>query len=244
MYIDTEFYFDSAPLDGVVYDAATTWEIEQAAGMDAVVWMPQPYLRPHNAEMAQALQGFAHQDRFILCCTLNPQFGQQTVDELEQCANQFKMRALKLMPTLHGFSLKSPWVTALLDKARDLKLVVNIHSGSHQAHPLQIAALAKRYPNLPFIMDHMGYREFIGDAVTAAQECPNVFLSTTLVSPAEPVSIKFVVQDVGAERVVFGSNAPGTYVDMSMEGIRRQKLGRDAEDLIFGGNAARIYGLA
>jgi len=243
MYIDTEFYFDAAPLDGVIYDAATTLTLEQAAGVDMVVWMPQPYLRPANIAMSQALQGFPARDRFILCCTLNPQFGQETVDELTLCATQYGMKALKLMPTLHGYSLTSPLVTALLDEARRLKLVVNIHSGSHQAHPLQIAALARRYPELPFIMDHMGYREFISDAVTAAKECPNIYLSTTLVSPAEPVLVKFVVNEIGPERVVFGSNGPGTYVDMSLEGLRRQRMGKAAEELIFGGNAARIYGL-
>ncbi|MBI3944198.1 MAG: amidohydrolase [Chloroflexi bacterium] len=243
MYIDSEFYYDPAPLDGVLYDPATTLALELAAGIDTVVWMPQPRLRPLNYMMAQALEDFPQRDRFILCGTLNPQFGQETVDELEKCILEWGFKGLKLMATLHGYNLNTPPVYTLLDKARELGVVINIHSGSYNSHPLQIAALARRYPELPFIMDHMGYRSYTGDAVIAAQECPNIYLSTTLISPAEPIMIKFAVARVGPERVVFGSNGPGTYVDMSMEGIRRLKLGQAAEDLIFGGNAARAYNL-
>lgn len=153
MYIDTEFYFDTLPLDGVLYDAATTLEIEQAAGIDRVIWMPQPKLRPENAEMVRALEDFPQRERFLLCCTLNPQFGKETVDELERCVVDWGMKALKLMPTLHGYSLTSPLVYAVLDKAREFGVVVNIHSGSFNCQPLQIAALARRYNELPFIMD-------------------------------------------------------------------------------------------
>jgi predicted TIM-barrel fold metal-dependent hydrolase len=241
--IDTEFYFDTAPLDGTLYDAATTLAIQQAAGVDLVVWMPQPYLRPPNEAMFRALEGFPQREQFIMCCTLNPQFGQETITELERCTADWGMKALKLMPTYHGYSLTSPLVYALLDKARELGVVVNIHSGSFNCQPLQIAALARRYQELPFIMDHMGYRYDFGDALTAAQECANIYLSTTLVSPAEPILVKIAANEVGPERILFGSNGPGTYVDMALEGIRRLKLGQTVESLIFGGNAARAYGL-
>jgi hypothetical protein len=32
-------------------------------------------------------------------------------------------------------------------------------------------------------------------------------------------------------------------VDLAVEGIRRLELGHAAEELIFGGNAAKLYGL-
>jgi predicted TIM-barrel fold metal-dependent hydrolase len=242
MYIDTEFYFDTAPLFGVVYDAPTVHRISREAGMDKVVWMPQPFLRPDNEGMARAAREFSEPDFFILCCGLNPQFGAETIQELERCVGEWGMKGLKLMPTLHGYGMFSPLVTGLLDKARELGTVVNVHSGSYNAHPLQIAAVARQYPELPFIMDHMGYRYYLRDAIVAAQECPNIYLSTTLVSPAEPLTIRSAYEEVGPERIVFGSNGPG-FVDLAVEGIRRLELGHAAEELIFGGNAARLYGL-
>lgn len=235
MFIDSENYYDSNPMDDVLYDAARTLAEERAAGVGALIWMPQPKLRPENEAMARALVGFPERERFTLTCSVNPQFGVQAVVELERCATQWGMKGLKLMPTLHGYSLTSPTVQALMEKARELKLVVNIHSGSFNCHPLQIAALARRYPEVPFVMDHMGYRYDCADALTAARECPNIYLGTALVSPAEPILVKRAAQQVGAERVVFGSNAPGSYIDLSIEGIRRQSLGPAAEEMILGG---------
>jgi predicted TIM-barrel fold metal-dependent hydrolase len=243
MVIDTEFYYDTQPLFGVFYDAPTVFGIGREAGVDKVVWMPQARLHPPNADMAQALQGFPEPEFFILCCTLNPQFGSETVAELERCVSEWGMRGLKLMPTLHGYPILSGVVSPVLDKARELGVVVNIHSGSFNADPLQIAVVARRYPELPFIMDHMGYRYNLQDAIVAAQECPNIYLSTTLVSPAEPLCVRGAFDEVGPERIVFGSNGPG-FVDMAIEGIRRLELGHAAEELILGGNAAKVYGLA
>ncbi|MYC48212.1 MAG: amidohydrolase family protein [Chloroflexi bacterium] len=47
----------------------------------------------------------------------------------------------------------------------------------------------------------------------------------------------------GADRVVFGSNAPTAHPDLAVESIARLGLPQDQFDLIMGGNLARIYGL-
>ena len=243
MKMDFEFYYSDQPLDGVIYDASKVLEMEDAAGIDRVVWMPQPFFRPDNRGMAKALEGFERRDRFILCCQVNPHFGQEAVDELEYCVTRLGMKSLKLMPTLHGYTIDSPLVYPLVEKCRELGVLVNIHSGSHGCSPLEIAALATRYPEVPIIMDHMGYRYHTREAITAAQHCPNIYLGTTIVSPAEPILVKVAMKEVGPGRIVFGSNGPGTYPDMSVEGIRRLRLGAEAEALILGETLARLYGV-
>ena len=55
--------------------------------------------------------------------------------------------------------------------------------------------------------------------------------------------VRLLAGSVGPERVIFGSNGPGTYPDMAVEGIRRQELGAEAEALVLGGNLARILGM-
>src|SRR5260221_112470 len=52
------------------------------------------------------------------------------------------------------------------------------------------------------------------------------------------------VGEVGPERVVYGSNWPALYSDLAVEAIRRQRLGKDAEELVLGGNLARILGIS
>jgi predicted TIM-barrel fold metal-dependent hydrolase len=91
-------------------------------------------------------------------------------------------------------------------------------------------------------MDHMGYREWTADAIEAARDNPNLYLGTTIAS-FEPITIAHAVRELGPERIVYGSNWPNLYSDLAVEAIRRQRLGQEAEELILGGNLARILGI-
>ncbi|HIC89347.1 MAG TPA: amidohydrolase [Anaerolineae bacterium] len=244
MRMDFEVYWIPRPLpDGNIYGLPRLIAMADEAEIDLSVLMPLPDFRPRNRQMAEAVADFDQRERFILCCQVNPHFGLEAVDELEYCVSELGMRGLKLMPTYHGYAVHSPLVDPVMEKARQLGIVVNIHSGSANALPLQIAALASRYPEVPIVMDHMGYRYYLRDAILAAQACPNIYLGTTLVSPAEPVVIWNAVREVGPERIVFGSNGPGTHPDMAVEGILRLHLGNEAEALILGENLARLHGV-
>ena len=85
----------------------------------------------------------------------------------------------------------------------------------------------------------MGYREWVNDAIEVARDNPNVYLGTTIAA-FEPVTIKQAIQELGPERVVYGSNWPNLYSDLAVKAIRRARFGREAEELIFGGNLARL----
>ena len=52
-----------------------------------------------------------------------------------------------------------------------------------------------------------------------------------------------VLETLGPERIVLGSNYPEYRPIQVMNALRRLELGKQAEELIFGGNLARIYGL-
>ncbi|MEW6399863.1 MAG: amidohydrolase family protein [Bacillota bacterium] len=240
MRIDFEAYWSPQPLDGKVYGPREILEMEDTAGIDMVVLMPSPDFRPDNRGLAEAIRGY--EDRIIGCAQVNPRFGEEAVEELETAITRWGLKALKLMPTFHGYAVESPTVDPVMEKARELGIPVNIHSGSYNCYPLEIAALAQRYPEVPIIMDHMGYRFRENQAILAARMCPNIYLGTTLIC-VEPILIKFAVKELGPERVVFGSNAPGSYPDLCVEAIRRLNLGAEAEVLIFGENLARIYKL-
>ncbi|HAA75221.1 TPA: hypothetical protein DCE37_08890, partial [Candidatus Latescibacteria bacterium] len=58
-----------------------------------------------------------------------------------------------------------------------------------------------------------------------------------------PDGVKIAVDEIGPERVVFGSNLPEYRPIQVKRAIQRLNLGAEAEELIFGGNLGRIYGL-
>lgn len=213
---------------------------EDAAGIEYAVVMPKPTAHPDNQALIETVRG---NRRAIPCCQVNPNDGEEAFHDFVRSVTERGMKLLKIMPALYHLSLTSPLAFRYMGKARELGVVVNIHSGSGISHPLQIGALCRRFPEVTVIMDHMGYREWGHDAIIAAEDSPNLYLGTTIAA-FEPDSIRRAIEAIGPERVVFGSNGPALYADLAVEAIRRARFGREAEELILGGNLARILGMA
>ena len=214
--------------------------LEDRAGIDMAVVMPNIEEKCDNEGLAKAIKGC---DRLIGCVCVNPNYGTEAVEELERAVTEWGLRGLKLMAARQRYFVGSAVVNAVMDKARELGIPTTIHSGRSPCHPDDIARVAKDYPEVPIIMDHMGYPGATRAALDAARDCPNISLGTTRIG-FEPAQVGAAVEAVGPERIVFGSNGPSIWPDLALESIHRLGLGDEAEALIFGENLARIYGIA
>ena len=212
--------------------------MEDAAGIEKIVLMPSPVMRPDNRGVAAAARG---NDRIIPCACVSPALGDEAAQELERALDD-GMGGLKLMPPRHGYRILDPVVDTMMEIARAHRVPVTIHSTSSPAHPLEIALVAGRFPDIPIIMDHMGHRYWGDSALAAAQQQDNIWLGTTIAA-FEPAMVQAAVDAIGAKRIVFGSNAPRAYPDLAVESIRRLNLPDADEAAIFGENLATIYEL-
>ncbi len=91
------------------------------------------------------------------------------------------MPILKLMAVACNYPIYGQVPLPVLDKACELGLPVNIHSGARLSTPAQIALVAARYPDVPIIMEHMGYRDGTDEAIEVAKVFSNVHLGTNTV---------------------------------------------------------------
>ena len=221
-------------------------QMMDAAGIDVAVLfvggvMPDP--REANAHLLKVCKGEA---RILPGCLVNPTMGPLATDDLKRCVDQ-GARTVKLMAAGHRYRIDAFCVDPIMELAKALGIPATIHSGSELSgcSPAYIGNLAQRHPAVPIIMDHMGYREWVGLAVDAAVANPNIYLGTTLIAAAEPITIKNVVRDgqVGADRVVFGSNGPAGVAVHGVNGIRKVGFTAEEEALILGENFKRIYKL-
>ena len=211
---------------------------EDQAGIDLAVVMPAPTPAPDNRALVETLAG---DPRWIPCAQVNPN-APDAVAAVRQAVTEFGCRMLKVMPAIYNAPPCGPAVRLLMDLARELHILVNIHSTGNNGDPLEIGALAHRYPDVPIIMDHMGYRNDGRAAILAAEDNPNIFLGTTIAA-YEPGFVGSAIAAVGAERIIFGSNLPSCYPDLALESLRRGNFGPEAEALIFGNNLARLLQL-
>lgn len=238
MILDCELYLPDFPVAGRVYDIPALETILDEAGIDRAVLMPPVTIKPDNYWMIEQIQGNA---RFIPCVLLNPHFGQEAVTELETGVKEWGVRGLKLMPTKHGYRLNSEGVQLLVAKCAELNIPVSVHSEGGWANPLFIGVLAEKFPDVPVIMDHMGYRYWVAEAIEAAKRTPNLYLATTAVM--EPHFIYQAIKSVGVERIVFGSNGPLTIPKMQLDVIKSLGLSPEDEAMVLGGTLAQLYGL-
>jgi predicted TIM-barrel fold metal-dependent hydrolase len=200
-------------------------------------------VQPNNKELAEkiaARQG--GKNLFLACAWINPNFGEAAVSELETCVKEWGFVALKLMPTHHPVRLVTTAAHALMQKAQELQIPVTVHSGTFLSHPLEIAVLAQAFPDVPVIMDHMGYRYYVAEAIAAALQAPNIYLATTAVM--EPHWIRQAVKEIGADRVVFGSNAPHVWPTTQIQVIRQAELSETDERKVLQDNCARLFRLS
>ena len=238
-YIPAEFNGQSYGKTGVL---ATMDE----AGIDAsVVFIGSVPVDPRE-ENADVLREVKGESRILPGALVNPTMGPLASDDLKRCVDR-GARTVKLMAAAHRYQLDSACVDPIMELADSLGIPATIHSGSPLSgcSPEYIGTLAKRHPNVTIIMDHMGYREWIGGAVQAAVENPRIYLGTTLIAAAEPISVKGVARggQVGADRIVFGSNAPSGVATHGVDGIRNIGFTDEEESLILGKNFKQIYGL-
>ena len=134
-------------------------ELQDAAGIELAVVMPPLQDPPDDGWLAERIKG---QPRLLGCALINPLMGVEAVANLERSINDFGFRGMKLMPAFYHYHIESEVVDPVMSKAAELRVPVTIHSGSSFCLPAQIGLLAGRHPDVTVIMDHMGYRDYVG----------------------------------------------------------------------------------
>lgn len=224
-------------------------ECEAEAGFDYAVVMPQTKEVPDNDNLVDKTADNLYT---LPCVLMDPRRGEEGIEDLKRLVEK-GAQGMKLMGAIHKYEIDDPMVFPYVDTARDLGIVISIHSGVRNCSADRIGTLAARVPEAPVIIDHMGYPDHFDDAMQVCRDHPNTYMGTTILRfhkrwshcPEEtvPDGVKIAVDELGPERVVFGSNLPEYRPIQVKRAIQRLGLGEEAEALIFGGNLGRMYGL-
>jgi len=222
-------------------------------GVDcAVTWPMVSYTReiaPDNAAIYAAWR--AHPDRIIPFGGVNPLLGIDVArEELRRCIEQYGMRGIKLNGARDGYYIDDPKLAwPLIDMIAEAGLVLAFHCGANdfeKTHPYRVAKISARFPDLRIMLVHMGGSGLpdIADAVAdLAASHPTWYL---IDSEVEYRKIHRALAQLGPQRICYGSDTP--FCPMRFEWGMRQVVYQDLlpaeRDLIFGGNMARLLGLA
>jgi predicted TIM-barrel fold metal-dependent hydrolase len=182
-----------------------------------------------------------HPDRLFAFATANPWYGERAVVELRRALDA-GARGIKLNPALQGFLLCDELVNPIVELAQARNVPVFFHTGTPAfAQPSQLSELAMRFPNVKFIMGHMGSTDFKMEAVNAGAVSNNIYLDCSWIMPD---LVMRAVETVGAERVLFSSDSPLSTLRIEMGARRATPLSDSDRDKVMGSNMLKLLGEA
>jgi predicted TIM-barrel fold metal-dependent hydrolase len=163
-------------------------------------------------------------------------------EEVRRCREVYGFRALKLQPQYHGLNPMSPrsafWFETALDNA--MAAICHTGSGAPFALPSYFMLPARNYPELPIVLAHCGGGGlFVGEAITAAAFCPNVFLELSSLMPHHVLE---VLQEVPADRVMIGSDLPES-METELGKVLGLAISAEARSAILFETGARVFGV-
>ena len=238
------FAFDAPACDALLAVAAR-------AGVTRVVTLgpvgpPGPYPTPTQIrESNDATLAWLHHspDQVTGFCYLNPQHDPGFLrDELARCLAG-GMRGIKLWIALVA---DDPRVDGVLDLAAAHHLPVLQHAWyktvdqyPDESTPAHVAAVGRRHPTVPLICAHLtgGGHRGLADVADVA----NVLVDT---SGSQPVAglVEAAVRELGAARVLYGSDAPGRDFAPAVARITGAAITPAEQQAILWSNAARLLG--
>ena len=208
-------------------------------GIDKAVIFPFSEVNPGisfsiaNNRTAEAINKYP--DRLIGFARLDPNFGKKGVEELKRDV-ELGLVGLKLHPSSQKFSLRSEHLRNIIKKASRLNIPVIFDSGKKESPPEQIGELAELFPDAKIIMAHM-----FGDFLWVALHHQNIYIQTTDMPRKE--IIQKAVEELGAERVIMGSDSPYISMKAELEKIKSLNISEKEKKLIMGENMRRILEL-
>jgi len=210
-------------------------------GVEKALVQPQagaPDIMRNHEEVAELCQ--KHPGRIYGMASFNPVMDdeQEYCERVRWAIEDLGFKGVKLHTNGHGVSPLNPYSQRVFEAGVRFSVPVMVHTGAGvpNALPSLCIPIARKYPDLKLVLAHAGGGAYACEALIVAQECDNVWLETSWVSPPE---VGGFIQTLGAGRVMYGSDiyenvAPylALYMNLGLsEEDLAQALGRTAVDL-------------
>ena len=185
-------------------------------------------------------------DHCIGFCFLNPENPVDfLMEEMDRCLVAGGMRGVKLWAAVNAIDSRND---PIMERLSTLGAPVLYHAwynmtGSyiwHESTSADIANLARRFPQVPIIMAHLGGCRERG--VLDIVDTPNVLVDTSGSQP-ETNLVEYAVNQLGPQRVIYGSDWPVRDYAVQLGRVLGARLRPEDLDFVLHRNATRVLGL-
>lgn len=192
-----------------------------------------------NTMMLKALDDYP--GRLYGACGVNGNYPELSLAELERTFSHPEVVMVKVHPFSTKCRLDDRRMNGIWEFASARRLFVLVHTwldNDPYGNMDLFASVAADHPEIRWIMGHSGGPYGSVHAVELAQKSSNIFLDLTLsMCPARQV--EFFVQEVGSERVLFGTDSPFLDPRPQIGRVALAEISDQDRSNIFGANARR-----
>ncbi len=223
-------------------DFADRMRVERLIFFMGFPWSRDPSpaeLRRQNDQVLAALE--SRHDRVLGFAYLNPAHVDASLEELDRCVRDGPMVGVKLWVSRR---CSDAALDPIVRRAVALDAVIYQHTWlkaggnlAGESTPEDLAALAARHPDARLICGHTGGNWELG--VRSVRASPNVSIGTGGFDPTAGV-IEMAVRELGAERVIYGSDIGGRSFASQLGKVLGAEISATDRRLILGGNLRRL----
>lgn len=194
--------------------------------------------------------------RFFGFGSVNPYDGVRAVlDEMERCVKDLGLKGFKFHPFEQGFDVSQSHVVSIFRKAGELDVPVLIDSydPSDATQSTKFLHLAVSCPDTKICFAHTGLFRFMDFAVFGFIKADKTYKTDVYFDLSSAISVffnspfqdqfRFVTQNLGSDRLLFGSNYPVYSQRKTLEHVKGFGYPKDWVPKILGENAAKLLKL-
>jgi predicted TIM-barrel fold metal-dependent hydrolase len=171
----------------------------------------------------------------------------ETYEQAEEMLRLPRCVGIKIHPEEHGYPIREHG-EALFSFAARRRAVVLGHSSEQNSLAADYVTFANAFPELKLILAHLGcgWDGELTHQVRAIQQSNhgNVFTDTSSARSITPNLIEWAVREIGADRILYGTDTPLYLAPMQRARIDHAELSDHEKCLILSDNACRLLELS
>lgn len=193
----------------------------------------------HAAEIIAATEGLL---QYVVIDPLKP----ETYAQADEMLKLPKCVGIKIHPEEHGYPIPEHG-HKIFQFAAERKAIVLAHSSEQNSLASDFVIFANEYPEVRLIIAHLGcgWDGDLTHQVRAIQQSRhgNLFTDTSSARSITPKLIEWGVKEIGADRILYGTDTPLYFSSMQRVRIDHADLPDREKRMILCENAERLFGL-
>ncbi|HYA21888.1 MAG TPA: amidohydrolase family protein [Thermoproteota archaeon] len=210
--------------------------IEQNKVTKAVTLSLKGVLYDYVEGNAETLRKCGESRDLVPAATIDPRKYTGAVADVSALADQ-GFRVLRLFPDLQEWPVRFAPVRSIIHELHHARIPLMVNALTYGVATEMVDMVGEH--SFPLILSGIGYW-VLSEVIVLMKSARNIFVETSYLD--SPDAIEVLVHEVGADRILFGSNTPMTYFRGPYLSVAKADISDQEKEMIFHLNAEKILG--